>query len=103
MGSVAIKPSVKATATSTSKDSVQTESIPDPIEQQRANVVTKGKQLSVEQNMRKLNLMALKIMMNLMKSLILRRNPRKKMKRSLPRPHPNPLPPQKTKEKVSNP
>ena len=34
---------------------------------------------------------------------MLRRNPRKKMKRFLPRPHQNPLPPPNIKERISNP
>ena len=35
---------MKVTTTPTAKDFVQTESIPDPIERQKANVATKGKQ-----------------------------------------------------------
>ena len=44
LGSVATKPSTKAITTLISKGTIQTKSVPDPIERQKANVATKGKQ-----------------------------------------------------------
>ena len=43
LGPIATKPSMKVTTTSMTKDSIQTESVPGPTEQQEATITTKWK------------------------------------------------------------
>ena len=103
LGSVATKPNAKATATLTSKDFVQTKSVPDPTEQQKANVAIKRQQPIVATESEEIEPKSFEDNDEFYEEFDAEKEPKEEDEVIMARPHQNPLPSPKIKERVSNP